>query len=167
MSKMFFKRRIKFFMFFFSRCNKCENDVVYIKHIKISLSSKNKQNSSKIKFNSSSIHLSINIRNHNKDDFLWLYNARNNFKIFLSCLYSFDMWQYIFSSLRHLKRHLQRLIIWFWDKNQQRISSSCEIFLMRTLQRTHSEHYLFSANRHESQCELYTWRKSRRNQIYK
>jgi hypothetical protein len=38
---------------------------------------------------------------------------------------------------------------------------------MQTLQHTHFEHYLFFANHHESQCEFYTWRKSRRNQIYK
>jgi hypothetical protein len=72
-----------------------------------------------------------------------------------------------FHHWKHLKRHLQRLIIWFWDENQQRMSSSCEISLMRTLQHTHSEHYLFSANRHESQCEFYIWRENRRNQIYK
>jgi hypothetical protein len=68
---------------------------------------------------------------------------------------------------RHLKRYLQRLIIWFWNENKQLMSSSCEISLMRTLQHTHFEHYLFFADRHESQCELYTWRESRRNQIYK
>jgi hypothetical protein len=36
-SKMIFNRRIKFFMFFFSRCCKCEYDVIHIKNIKISL----------------------------------------------------------------------------------------------------------------------------------
>jgi hypothetical protein len=61
-----------------------------------------------------------------------------------------------FHHWKHLERHLQRLIIWFWDENQQLMSSSCETFLMRTLQHTHSEHYLFSADRHQSQCELYT-----------
>ncbi len=60
-----------------------------------------------------------------------------------------------FHHWKHLKKHLQRLIIWFWDENQQRESSLCEISLMRTLQHTHSEHYLFFTNRHESQHELY------------
>jgi hypothetical protein len=36
------------------------------------------------------------------------------------------------------------------------MSSLCEISLMQTLQRTHSEHYLLSADHHESQYELYT-----------
>jgi hypothetical protein len=36
------------------------------------------------------------------------------------------------------------------------MSSLCEIFLMRTLQHTHFEHYLFFANRHESQYKIYT-----------
>ncbi len=62
-----------------------------LKNIRISLSFKNKQNSSKIEFNSNSIHLSINIRNHNKNDFLWSYNARSNFRIFLNYLYLFDI----------------------------------------------------------------------------
>jgi hypothetical protein len=66
-----------------------------------------------------------------------------------------------FHHWKYLKTHLQRLIIWFWDKNQQRMSSSYEIFLMRRLQHRHFEHYLFSANRHESQCELYTSRENR------
>jgi hypothetical protein len=74
------------------------------KKIKISLSLKNEQNSSKIEFNSSLMYLSINIRNHNKDDFLCLYNARNNFRIFLNCLYLFDIWQYIFLSLKTIKK---------------------------------------------------------------
>jgi hypothetical protein len=39
--------------------------------------------------------------------------------------------------------------------------------LMRALQHTHFEHYLFSADRHESQCELYIWRENRSSQIYK
>jgi hypothetical protein len=68
---------------------------------------------------------------------------------------------------RHLKKHLQCLIIWFWNTNQQRMLSSCEISLMRSLQHTHFEHYLFSANRHESQCELYISRKNRLSQTYK
>ncbi len=68
------------------------------------MSFENKQNSSKIEFNLNLKYLSINMRNHNKNDFLWLYNARSNFKIFLSCLYSFDMWQYIFSSLKTFKK---------------------------------------------------------------
>ncbi len=38
---------------------------------------------------------------------------------------------------------------------------------MRTLQHTHFEHYLLSANRHESQCELYIWKENRSSQIYK
>jgi hypothetical protein len=48
--------------------------------------------------------LSINIYNHNKNDFLNSYNARNNFRIFLNYLYSFDRWQYIFSSLKRFKK---------------------------------------------------------------
>jgi hypothetical protein len=89
---------------FFLRCCKCEYNVVYIKNIEISLSFENKQNSSKIKFNLNLIYLSINIRNHNKDDFFWLYNTRNNFRFFLNCLYSFDIWQYIFSLLKIFKK---------------------------------------------------------------
>jgi hypothetical protein len=72
-----------------------------------------------------------------------------------------------FHHWRHLKKHLQRLIIWFWNENQQLMSSSCEISLMRTLQHTHSEYYLLSADHHESQCELYIWRENRSSQIYK
>jgi hypothetical protein len=72
-----------------------------------------------------------------------------------------------FHHWKHLKRYLQRLIIWFWNENQQLMSSLCEISLMRTLQHTHFEHYLLSADRHESQCELYIWRENRSNQIYK
>jgi hypothetical protein len=60
-----------------------------------------------------------------------------------------------FRHWRHSERHLQRLIIWFWNENQQRQSSLCEISLMQTSQHTHSEHYLFFADRHESQYELY------------
>jgi hypothetical protein len=72
-----------------------------------------------------------------------------------------------FHHWKHLKRHLQRLIIWFWNKNQQWVSSSCEISLMRTLQHTHSEHYLLSADRHESQYKFFTWKENRSSQIYK
>jgi hypothetical protein len=72
-----------------------------------------------------------------------------------------------FHHWRHLEKHLQRLIVWFKDENQQRESSSCEISLMRTLQHTYSKHYLLSANRHESQCELYIWRENCSSQIYK
>jgi hypothetical protein len=70
----------------------------------MSLSFENKQNLLKIEFHSNSIHLSINICNHNKNDFLWSYNARSNIKIFLNYLYSFDIWQYIFSSLKTFKK---------------------------------------------------------------
>jgi hypothetical protein len=72
-----------------------------------------------------------------------------------------------FHHWKHSEKHLQRLIVWFWDENQQRMSSSCEISLMRILQHTHSDHYLLSANRHESQYELYTWKENRSSQIYK
>jgi hypothetical protein len=37
-----------------------------------------------------------------------------------------------FHHWKHSERHLQRLIIWFWNENQQLMSSSCEISLMRT-----------------------------------
>jgi hypothetical protein len=72
-----------------------------------------------------------------------------------------------FHHWKHLKKHLQRLILWFWDENQQLMLSLCEISLMRTLQHTHSKHYLLSADRHESQYELYTWRENRSSRVYK
>ncbi len=111
--------------------------------------------------------MSINIRNHNRNDFFESYNARSNFRIFLNCLYSFDIWQYIFSSLKIFKKTFITFNYLIWDENQQRVSSLWEILLMRTLQHTYSEHYLLSADYHESQYELYTWRKNRSNQVYK
>ncbi len=72
-----------------------------------------------------------------------------------------------FHHWRYLKRHLRHLIVWFWNENQQRMSSLCEISLMRMLQHTHFKHYFLFANRHESQYELYIWKNNRSNQIYK
>jgi hypothetical protein len=50
-------------------------------------------------------------------------NSRSFWVVYIHSTYdniSFQHWKY-------LERHLQRLIIWFWNENQQLMSLSCEI----------------------------------------